>query len=56
VGVTEMRRRLKHPIVDGDGHRTESQPVLLEDLRGAAGAWAVVESQAKAVLERSHAT
>jgi predicted TIM-barrel fold metal-dependent hydrolase len=35
--AADIRRQLKHPIVDGDGHWLEPQPILIEFLRDTAG-------------------
>jgi predicted TIM-barrel fold metal-dependent hydrolase len=35
--ISEIRARLKHPIVDCDGHWREWQPILLEYMREVAG-------------------
>jgi predicted TIM-barrel fold metal-dependent hydrolase len=45
VRAAQVRASLKHPIVDGDGHWTESLPVLLEYVRDAAGTKAVDDYQ-----------
>ncbi len=34
----EIRERLGHPLIDGDGHIMEAQPVLLDYLRQVSGA------------------
>ncbi|MFI5267018.1 MAG: amidohydrolase family protein [Chloroflexota bacterium] len=35
--AAEIRQQLGHPIIDGDGHWTESRPVLVEYLREIGG-------------------
>src|SRR5215469_11685085 len=35
--ATAIRRRLKHPVIDSDGHFIESMPAFLDYLKAAAG-------------------
>ncbi|HYR41075.1 MAG TPA: amidohydrolase, partial [Methylomirabilota bacterium] len=43
-----VRRRLDHPVIDGDGHWLEPIPIFLDYLRDVGGASAVEKFLKKA--------
>jgi hypothetical protein len=50
--AAEIRAGLKHPVIDGDGHRLEPVPVFLDYLREAGGAPSV--DGMRALWQRAH--